>query len=265
MELSNRLKALADMVTEGNIVADIGCDHGYVSIYLIEKNMSPKVVAMDVNQGPLERAKEHIAKYAMLDVIDVRISDGIRALEIVEQEEKEGRVLEVDTLFIAGMGGRLIQKILLDSMEKVKLAKELILQPQSEIEYVRKFLRDYGFTITEENMIYEEGKYYPMMRVISNKNLLNEEAVIGGELLDCEQGIDREVRGVELQDKFGAYLLRDRHPILLQYLTHEKEKYQQIIEQLESGSKLMDARAIRVKELKRKVYVIHCALSYFST
>ena len=66
VQLSKRLQALADMVTPGHIVADVGCDHGFVSIYLIQSGIAPKVFAMDVRKGPLERAQEHIQAYNLL-------------------------------------------------------------------------------------------------------------------------------------------------------------------------------------------------------
>ena len=76
MELSARLKAVAGMVTKGNRVCDVGCDHGYISIYLVKNGVSPYVYAMDVNKGPLLRAKEHILDYGYTDKIETILSDG---------------------------------------------------------------------------------------------------------------------------------------------------------------------------------------------
>ena len=76
MELSKRLQAVADMVTPNKRVADIGCDHGYISIYLCTKKLASKVIAMDVRKGPLERAKNNIEKYGLSDYIETRLSDG---------------------------------------------------------------------------------------------------------------------------------------------------------------------------------------------
>ena len=94
MELSKRLTAVAGLVTEGASVADIGTDHGYIPIHLIEQNLSPKVIAMDINKGPLERARIHIAGYGMSDRIETRLSDGLAAVKPKEVEE----------MIVAGMG-----------------------------------------------------------------------------------------------------------------------------------------------------------------
>lgn len=131
MELSKRLQAIADMVPVGSRVADVGCDHGFLSIYLYEKGISPKVYAMDVREGPLMRAKEHVAEYGYGDYIECRLSDGVKELETGE----------ANVLVCAGMGGRLMAKILGDSLRKVSLMDWLILQPQSDLAYFRRFLR----------------------------------------------------------------------------------------------------------------------------
>ena len=95
VKLSKRMKAVASMVTPGNILADIGTDHGYVPIALVQRERIPKAIAMDINKGPLQRAKDNIVLYHMEEYIETRLSDGVEAL-------LEG---EVDTILIAGMGG----------------------------------------------------------------------------------------------------------------------------------------------------------------
>ena len=95
MELSKRLKAVAGLVTEGASVADIGTDHGYVPIWLIQSGRAAKVIAMDVNEGPLERARGHIRSKRLENVIFTRKSDGLQALHVGE----------ADTMIAAGMGG----------------------------------------------------------------------------------------------------------------------------------------------------------------
>ena len=66
MELSKRLHMVASMVEKGSIPADVGCDHGYVAVYLIREGVCPRVFAMDVNEGPLERAREHVEEFGGL-------------------------------------------------------------------------------------------------------------------------------------------------------------------------------------------------------
>ena len=97
MELSKRLYAVAGLVTEGASVADIGTDHGYVPIYLVEEGIARKALALDVNRGPLERARMHIVGHGLGDKIETRLSDGLREI----------RPGEVDTIIVSGMGGPL--------------------------------------------------------------------------------------------------------------------------------------------------------------
>ena len=153
--LSNRMQALTDMVTPGTVITDVGCDHGFVSVYLVQKGLSPRVIAMDVRSGPLERAREHIREYGLQDRIETRLSDGLHGL-------KTG---EANGMICAGMGGPLMEKILTEGREQAQGFAELILQPQSEIPHFRTFLMDEGYLLLDENIIYEEGKYYFMMKV----------------------------------------------------------------------------------------------------
>jgi len=211
--LSKRLQALCDMVTPGNRVADVGCDHGFVSIYLVQKGIAPYVYAMDVREGPLQRAKEHIASYQMEAYIETRLSDGVTAL-------LPG---EADALVCAGMGGKLMQKILTEGKDKVSGMKELILQPQSEIQAFRVFLRQEGFGIVEEKMICEEGKYYPMMRVVPGAGKLLDEA--------HPDDADRQLQQ-RLWDKFGRLLLEEKNPVLISFLHFNIKLHEEILEKL---------------------------------
>ena len=91
------MKAVASMVTAGNVLADVGTDHGYVPIALVQRKKIPRAIAMDINKGPLQRACEHIAEFRLEDYIETRLSDGVAKLEVGE----------VDTILVAGMGGEL--------------------------------------------------------------------------------------------------------------------------------------------------------------
>ena len=145
MQLSLRLSAIADLVTEGNRLVDVGCDHGYLPVYLIQQKKIPSAIAMDVRKGPLSRAQEHIRQYGLEEYIQTRLSDGLEGL-------KAG---EGDTLVIAGMGGPLMERILTDGRSVRNSFSELILQPQSDIPHFRRFIQSEGWEITEEKMTEE--------------------------------------------------------------------------------------------------------------
>ncbi len=200
--LSKRLQAVADMVTKGNRVCDVGCDHGFVSIYLVEQGISSSVLAMDVRSGPLGAAMEHVTERKLQGVIQTRLSDGLHKYNIGE----------ADTLICAGMGGKLMMRILSAEKEKTDSFRELVLQPQSELEEFRRFLFQSGYAIVQENMIEEDGKFYPIMRVVK------------------AQGMEKEP-GV-LAFRYGPVLLETKSPVLWAYLQKEERVYQEILKQL---------------------------------
>ena len=113
MELSTRLQAVADFVTAGYKLADIGTDHAYIPIALVEQNRIPGAIAMDINEGPLQRAGEHIAENKMEKKIEIRLSNGFSAL-------KKG---EAESAVIAGMGGGLMIRILTEGEAMISWTK----------------------------------------------------------------------------------------------------------------------------------------------
>lgn len=203
------MKAVSSMVTPGNILADIGTDHGYVPIALVQGKKIPKAIAMDVNKGPLQRACEHIAECQLEDYIETRLSDGV----------KELKVGEVDTILIAGMGGELVIRILSEGKEVCRSAKELVLQPQSELEKVRTFLRDEKYKLVDEDMVIEDGKYYPMMKVVPVEedtfwDVIPEEAIRA-----CYM--------------YGPMLLKNGNPSLRKFLVKQHKQLHKILKELD--------------------------------
>ncbi len=154
MELTKRLQMNADLVPEGALVGDIGCDHGYVSIYLAEKKQCPRVIAMDINKGPLEIAKRNITQAGKEKQIECRLSDGVEKL-------LPG---EVDTLLIAGMGGMLTSHILMAHPPVIEQVHTLVLQAQSDLGEVRKTVHKLGFFLEKEEVCMDAGKFYLAMR-----------------------------------------------------------------------------------------------------
>ena len=219
MQLSQRLSSVASMVTAGNCLADVGTDHGYVPIYLYERNIIPHAIAMDVNKGPLERAALHIAESGMKDAIETRLSDGLTALKIGE----------ADSIVIAGMGGPLMIRILSAYPEVTDSAKELILQPQSEIAEVRIWLYEQGYEIIEEHMVYEDGKYYPMFKAVKNS----------------------EARKLSfLECKFGNLEVLAEKDVLKEFVLRELSNKRSILQKLsEEATEKSRERAEEIKKL----------------
>ena len=241
MELSDRLQAVAGLVTAGNVACDVGCDHGFVSIYLAERGISPRVIAMDVNRGPLQTARGHIGEYGLAELIETRLSDGVEALAAGE----------ADTLICAGMGGRLMLRILEEGGEKVRLMKEMILQPQSELQEVRKYLRSKGHTVAEERMVLEAGKYYPVMRILPSGRTEGQTGRADEE--------KNEVR-LRIEDKYGPVLLRKKDPVLQDFLQKEKRICRQILEGLQAGGSRQESRR---KEILERLEDIERALRLY--
>lgn len=235
VELSKRMQAVADMVSEGNRVCDVGCDHGYVSVYLVQSGRSPSVLAMDINKGPLSKAAGHVDKYGVEKYIELRLSDGLTAYE-------KG---EADTLLCAGMGGRLLMQILTKEPDKTADFKELILQPQSEMKLFRKFLRENGYIFLKEDMILEDGKFYPMIKA---------KPPGAGKLYN---GNKTEAE-CEIEDYLGPLLLSQRNPVLLQFIRKEIPLKQEIIDRLEKQEQ--NSRNVsRKRELQRELALLRKA------
>ena len=221
------MAAVAHLVPSGMIACDIGCDHGFVAIYLVREHICPKVIAMDIHRGPLLRAKEHIESASLSAYIETRLSDGMEKL----------RLGEAECMIAAGMGGRLIVKILEDAPEKLRSLRYLVLQPQSELAFVRGYLRKQGLSIRKEDMVLEDGKFYPMMLVetgaFENVRMLSgdRESMVGQKAVVDEIFPETLKAGYResLEDEFGPCLIKERHPVLLKYLNWWEEQQNKIL------------------------------------
>ena len=231
VELSQRLQAVADMVSVGNRVCDVGCDHGFVSIYLVEQGISPGVLAMDVRKGPLSAATEHVSERGLTSCIETRLSDGLHNYNIGE----------ADTLVCAGMGGRLMQRILSDERDKTDSFQEMVLQPQSDLEDFRWFLYQQGYHIAEENMIEEDGKFYPLMLVKKSEQTAPEPDRIA-----C---------------RYGPLLLQNQSQVLLRFLKRQERIYGEILESLQRKGLSDVKRQQRFAEIEQLLKECRIAIS----
>ena len=231
MRLSKRLETIAGFVTPGNTLADVGCDHGYLAIYLAENHLVHSAIVSDIRPGPLSRAEQHIKEYHLEDRITARLSDGLHGFSPGEAQ----------TLVIAGMGGPLMEKILSECLFTALSFEELILEPQSDVPHFRRFLLENGFSVRKEEMVREEGKYYPVLLAAAGRE---------------EEPWD----DVELA--FGKHLLERKHPVLKEYLEREAVINSRILQQL-TQEESPSAR-IRKKEMEEKKQRILEALQRIS-
>ena len=151
MRLSKRIYALADKVIDGDSIADIGTDHGYVPMLLMRQGRSPHVIMSDISEGSLAKARETFAACRLEDKVresDFRVGDGLQTIEAGE----------VDELIIAGLGGHTIKNILADDEEKSRSFRRIILQPRKHSGTLRHYLYTHGWDIESETLA-EEGKF----------------------------------------------------------------------------------------------------------
>lgn len=163
--LSGRLKAVADLVCQGSAIVDVGTDHGYIPVYLVENNIIKSAVAIDVNEGPLASCKALVEEKRFGDRIKTRISDGLLSV----------RENECDTIIIAGMGGELIARILSDC--KWAKNKRLVLQPMTHPEILRKHLFDNGFEIMKDIIVPDGKHHYSVITAEYTGNFTDKEIV----------------------------------------------------------------------------------------
>ena len=230
MELSKRLQGVINLMPQSHTICDVGCDHGYVAITFIQKGIAEKVIAMDVNAGPLEQAKRNAELYGVTEKLDFRLSDGL------------GKVTpgEADTFLCAGMGGRLMVHIMTAGSEVMAQMKGAVLQPQSELALVRKYIYDIGWHIAKEDMVFEadgeeprQGKYYPMMYIEPGKAAMPDEAEL----------------------TYGPLLLQEKHPVLMQFLDYSLKLKEGLLERLHAQAVSEQAR-LRVEELQKEMDII---------
>ena len=154
LPLSDRLLACCAFVRPGDRVADVGCDHGYLSIHLLQTGIASHVYASDVRPGPLSSAKRNAASYGVTQNIDFFLSDGVQNLP-----------RDFDTLVCAGMGGDTMVSILSAAPWLKNSCYRLILQCQSKTPGLRQYLSENGWAISRETVLRDGRFLYTVMEV----------------------------------------------------------------------------------------------------
>ena len=154
IKISKRLCTAASYVRDGAVVADIGTDHAYLPIYLALNGKISNAIASDINEGPINKARENITKYNLTDKINTCIANGLDGIEKYSPSD----------IVICGMGGELIAQIIDNSEYVKKQGIRLILQPMTSIKELREYLQN-GFFVIDEDIVYEDNKIYQIICV----------------------------------------------------------------------------------------------------
>ena len=222
MELSKRLKRIAEHVDKCESVADIGTDNGYIPIYLVKEGICKKAIASDINKGPIEKAKVNVAFEGVSNKVKCLLGPGLNPL----------KVGEVNGVILAGMGGNLTRDILLADMDKVKKYDFIILQPAQNPEVLREFLYKNDYEIIDEDLIKDEGRFYELFKVKYNEN---------SEKLVFEDELEYEV----------SPLLREKgHPLFKEFIEEKINKCETILSFIKEDT---EAAKKRKSDLEEKI------------
>ncbi|MDR3090730.1 MAG: class I SAM-dependent methyltransferase [Clostridiales bacterium] len=188
---AGRVQALSRLISSEKL-ADIACDHAYISIGALLSGGARRAVACDLNPGPLSRAARNLARFGLSERCETRLGGGFSPL----------RPGECDQAVIAGVGGRLAACIISEGLETARAMSRLILQPQSETPDFRRFLHGAGFKILNETALFDGGKYY--------------------NIIEAAQGAEPAYSDKEYL--FGKILLDRKDPALAAHLAGRAEK-----------------------------------------
>lgn len=278
INISERLKCVASLVNKGARVADIGTDHAYLPIYLVQNGISNKVYACDVRKEPLRRAKLHIDEYGLSDKITTKLCDGLKGIN-------KG---DVDTVTICGMGGKLMKNILKAGIDKLGDNTQLVLSAQSELKDFRKYLLETCIDIKSEHMLLEDGKYYFIFDCVYNtqdeyylnvtniqQNNIYENAASAGDIHNNNihnNDSHKEDNDKEYNDKkkitayaeeelrYGRYLLDNKSEVLYEYLNKELTSCNNIRNSLINNKEQSISIKSRIHAIDEDIAVINKAL-----
>lgn len=200
IQLSKRLQMVADLVPKSEIAADVGTDHGYLAVWLLQNGRADRVFATDIHKGPLSRARQTAAEYGLREQIETHLCDGLQFPGAKRTE----------TVVIAGMGGETMISIL-SAAPWTKQGMTLILQPQSKRPELEQWLYENGYTITDAKLCLDAGKLYLAIEVHGKPS---------------EKSLSAEV-----------FLLRNHDSLFSQFLSQEMQKMEYALKGMEQAER----------------------------
>ena len=223
--ISKRLELVASFVPQGAILLDVGSDHAYLPIELVERGQIESAIAGEVVEGPYQSAVKNVEAHGLKEKIQVRLANGLAAFEEADQ---------VSVITIAGMGGRLIARILEEGLDKLANVERLILQPNNREDDLRIWLQDHGFEIVAENILEEAGKFYEILVVEAGQMKLSSSDV-----------------------RFGPFLSKEVSPVFVQKWQKEAEKLEFALRQI--PEKNLEERQVLVDKIQAIKEVLHAS------
>ena len=223
--ISKRLELVASFVPQGSILLDVGSDHAYLPIELVEKGQIERAIAGEVVEGPFQSAVKNVEAHGLKEKIQVRLANGLAAFEEEDQ---------VTVITIAGMGGRLIAAILEEGLDKLSNIQRLILQPNNREDDLRIWLQDHGFQIVAESILEEAGKFYEILVVEAGQMKLSASDVL-----------------------FGPFLSKEVSPVFVQKWQREAAKLEVALSQI--PEKNLEERQVLVDKIQAIKEVLHAS------
>ena len=223
--ISKRLELVASFVPQGAILLDVGSDHAYLPIELVEKGHIEAAIAGEVVEGPYQSAVKNVEAHGLKEKIQVRLANGLAAFEEEDQ---------VSVITIAGMGGRLIARILEEGLDKLANVERLILQPNNREDDLRIWLQDHGFQIVAESILEEAGKFY--------------------EILVVEVG---QMKLSTSDLRFGPFLSKEVSPVFVQKWQKEAAKLEVALDQIPEKNR--EERQVLAHKIQAIKEVLHAS------
>ena len=223
--ISKRLEKVASFVPQGAILLDVGSDHAYLPIELVERGQIEGAIAGEVVEGPYQSAVKNVEAHGLKEEIQVRLANGLAAFEEADQ---------VSVITIAGMGGRLIATILEEGLEKLANVERLILQPNNREDDLRIWLQDHGFQIVAESILEEAGKFYEILVVEAGQMKLSASDV-----------------------RFGPFLSKEVSPVFIKKWQKEATKLEFALSQI--PEKNLEERQVLAHKIQAIKEVLHAS------
>lgn len=199
--LKPRLEGVASLVPPETVVADIGTDHAYLPLYLVREKKCPRVIAVEKSELNCRFAREIVSLFHLEHKVRIRVGDGFSVLQEGDQ---------VEIVVIAGLGGRTICKLLIAAGNSLQRYRRLVLQPMTDVHFVRRWLVAHGYYFCKEKLAKENNRFY--------------------EIIAAEKGLEPVSEPLLLE--LGPGLLRERDPLLVPWLENKLKRYEKLMRAL---------------------------------